>query len=71
MLVKQYNIDDLAKIVLPLHNRRRNCQNAYKTNKILMVLTWPADRNTIMSPHRGGDSSIAKADRVVLNFNGA
>ena len=42
MLIKQKtNIDDFAKTLLSLQDRRRNCQNAYKTNEILMVLTRP------------------------------
>ena len=40
-LQNHYNIDDIAKTVLPLQNGRRTFQNAYKTIQILMVVTRP------------------------------
>ena len=40
MPIKQTtNIDDFAKMVLPLHSDYRTFQKAYKTNEIVMVLT--------------------------------
>ena len=40
-LIKKTNIDDFAKMLLPLQDGRRTCQKAYKSNEMLMFFTRP------------------------------
>ena len=58
MRVKPYNIDDVAKIVLPLQNRSRNCQNANKTK-------WNIDGFNLARPIGIGSGPLIGA--VILN----
>ena len=41
ILINKENIDDFAKMLLPLQERCRTCKKVYKTNDLLMVLTRP------------------------------
>ena len=41
MLIKPQKNDDVAKMLLSLQKPNRNCDKAYKTNEMLMVLTRP------------------------------